>query len=175
MNFSEIVVKRQSCRSFDSNRPAEPEAVEKCLEAARLAPSAVNAQPYRFWYVCGEKGKLIAEARSMGMNGFISDCETFIVITEDGYNFAAKAGSVVKKQDFRSVDIGIACAYLTSEATEQGLDTCILGMFDEKKVQTILETKDRIRLIVAMGHETEGYAQREKKRKTDDKLIVRLK
>lgn len=173
MNFDEIARRRQSCRSFDSTRPAEPEAVERCLKAARLAPSAFNAQPYTMWVADGEVGKQVAEAHFAAMNKFIEDCPTFVVFTESSYNAGAKVGSIVTKQDYRSVDVGIAAAYLTAEATEIGLDTCIVGLFDDRKIRQILGTKEKVRLLIAIGHAKAGYALREKKRKEYDEIVRR--
>ncbi|MFA6642374.1 MAG: nitroreductase family protein [Methanomethylophilus sp.] len=176
MNFDEIAKRRQSCRSFDPARPAEPEAVEKCLRVARLAPSACNAQPFVMWLVTGKAAVKIAEARSLSGNRFLRDCTTFVIFSETNYNASAKLGSVMKSQDYRSVDIGIAASYLTAEATELGLDSCLIGLFDEKKVKVALKIKgkERIRLIVALGHAIEGYPQREKKRKDPNDLIKRV-
>ncbi|MFA5453559.1 MAG: nitroreductase family protein [Candidatus Methanomethylophilaceae archaeon] len=171
MDFINIAETRQSCRSFDHMRPVESDKLNRCLHAARLAPSACNAQPYIMWVATGEKGKRISQARSMSMNKFIEDCSTFVIFSEDRYNISAKAGSAMKDQDFRSIDIGIACAYLTAEATECKLETCILGMFDEEKIKEVLGTKERIRLVVAIGYATEGYPIREKKRKDEDRII----
>ena len=61
MNFSDIVINRQSCRSYDSEKPVEREKIEAILAAARLSPSACNSQPY-FVTVCeGETAKKIGE------------------------------------------------------------------------------------------------------------------
>lgn len=174
MEFTKIVETRQSCRSFDPARPVETDKLDRCLMSARLAPSACNSQPYTMWVATGDRGKEISQARSMSMNKFIEDCSTFVIFSENRYNISAKTGSAVKDQDFRSIDIGIACAYLTAEATECGLDTCILGMFDEKKIKNILDTKERIRLVIAIGYAEEGYPIREKKRKDKDDIIRRL-
>ena len=55
MDFLEIANVRQSCRSYDETRPVEPEKLEKILEAARLAPSACNGQPYELTVCTGGK------------------------------------------------------------------------------------------------------------------------
>ena len=54
MDFLELAKRRYSCRKFDGARAASKEDIEYCLEAARLAPSACNAQPYRFTVCSGE-------------------------------------------------------------------------------------------------------------------------
>lgn len=53
MDFLQLVLSRQSDRAYDKERPVEAEKLERILEAARLAPSACNAQP---WEVCGRDG-----------------------------------------------------------------------------------------------------------------------
>ncbi|MFR8331049.1 MAG: nitroreductase family protein [Oscillospiraceae bacterium] len=84
------------------------------------------------------------------MNGFTREVPVFLVISETAYNRTASVGSKVKHQDYRSVDIGIAAAYLTAEAQTQGLSTCILGWFDSKKLRQLLDLKGEPRLVVAL-------------------------
>lgn len=171
MDFLEIANIRQSCRAFDRARPVEEDALRACLEAARLAPSACNAQPYRIFVARGPAAERVGEAtRSMGMNKFTKDAPVFLVFTEDSYNATAAVGAKVKRQDYRSVDIGIAVAYLTAQAASLGLGSCILGWFEEDKLQKILGISNRVRLIVALGYPREGDPLREKKRKSLDDL-----
>ena len=128
MNFTEIAQARYSCRSYDSARPVEAEKLQAILETARLAPSACNGQPYHFTVCHGETAKTVAAAtQGMGMNKFASQAPVCIVISEKPYVKSAALGAKVKGNDYRSIDIGITTAYLTAEATAQGLATCILG------------------------------------------------
>ena len=62
MNFMEIANERQSCRSYDESRPVEQEKLLAVMEAARLAPSACNGQPYHFTVCRGETARAVAEA-----------------------------------------------------------------------------------------------------------------
>ena len=138
MNFSEIAKTRQSCRIYDNSKPVEDEKLKAILESAVLSPSACNAQPYHFTVCKGEAAKKVAEAtRGMGMNKFTEDVPVMIVISEEAYNKTAGIGAKLKDNDYRSIDIGIATAYLTAEATAQGLETCILGWLDDKKIRKI--------------------------------------
>ncbi len=172
MNFNEIAQNRYSCRAFDGNRPVEDEKIKAIFESTILAPSACNSQPYHFTVCKGEKAKEIAKAtQSMGMNKFTADAPVMIVISEDNYNKTANIGSKLKNNDYRSIDIGIATAYLTAEASAQGLGTCILGWFDDKKIRSICGLKNPVRLVVALGYAKEGSAVPSKKRKPDDELI----
>ena len=173
MNFSEIAKKRQSCRIYDNLKNVEDEKIQAILESAILSPSACNAQPYHFTVCKGEKAKDVAEAtRGMGMNKFTEDVPVMIVISEESYNKTAGIGSKIKDNDYRSIDIGIACAYLTAEATAQGLETCILGWLDDKKIRKICNLKHPVRLVIALGYPKENYELREKKRKDFSELVT---
>jgi nitroreductase len=173
MNFSEIAKNRQSCRFFDNTKQVEEEKIKAILESTVLSPSACNAQPYHFTVCKGEKAKEVAEAtRGMGMNKFTSDVPVMIVISEEAYNKTAGVGAILKDNDYRSIDIGIACAYLTAEATAQGLETCILGWLDDKKIRKICNLKHPVRLVIALGYPKENYELREKKRKDFSELVT---
>ncbi len=173
MDYLEIARTRQSCRAYDAARPVEEEKLLACLEAARLAPSACNAQPYHITVAQGVAGEAVGAAtRSMGMNGFTREVPVFLVISETAYNRTASVGSKVKHQDYRSVDIGIAAAYLTAEAQTQGLSTCILGWFDSKKLRQLLDLKGEPRLVIALGYARTGDPLRSKKRKSLDNLVT---
>ena len=175
MNFSDLMVTRQSCRAYDSARPVSREDITACLEAARMAPSACNSQPYHFTVAAGDSAAAIgALTRSMGMNGFTKDVSTFIVISEGAYNRTAAVGAKLKEQDYRSVDIGITTAYLTARAEELGLSTCILGWFDEKEVRKLTGAEGKIRLVIAVGYAKEGDPLRQKKRKSLEELTTWL-
>ena len=172
MNFTEIAQNRQSCRSYDSTREVEQEKLDAILNSARLAPSACNGQPYHITVCTGDAAQKVARAtQSMGMNKFTADAPVMIVISEDNYNKTANIGSKLKNNDYRSIDIGIATAYLTAEASAQGLGTCILGWFDDKKIRSICGLKNPVRLVVALGYAKEGSAVPPKKRKSYDELV----
>lgn len=170
MNFSEIAQARQSCRSYDTQRPVEPEKLQAMLESARLAPSACNGQPYLFTVCQGDTAKAVAAATmGMGMNKFSAQAPVLIVISEMPYVRSAAAGAKLKKNDYRSIDIGIAAAYLTAEATAQGLGTCILGWLDDAKLRDICGLEGQARLVITVGYPKD--APRPKKRKSMDELV----
>ena len=122
MNFMEIACARQSCRSYEKDRDVEAEKITAMLEAARLAPSACNGQPYKITVCRGKQAKKAARAVSgMGMNKFAVQAPILMVISEMPYGKSAALGAKVKGIDYRSIDIGILAAYLTAEATAQGL------------------------------------------------------
>ena len=176
MDFLEIANARQSCRSYDEARPVEKEKLEKILEAARLAPSACNGQPYLLTVCTGEKAKEVALlTRGMGgMNKFAVQAPVCIVISEGAYNRTAALGAKVKGNDYRSIDIGIMTAYLTAEATAQGLSTCILGWLDDEKIRKAIGSDSATRLVITLGYAAEGDKLRTKKRKELGELVRHL-
>ena len=175
MNFLEIAQARQSCRAYDEERAVEPEKLTAVLEAARLAPSACNGQPYHFTVCRGETAKAVAAAvTGMGMNKFASQAPVLIVVSEMPYVKSAALGARVKNNDYRSIDIGIAAAYLTAEAAAQGLSTCILGWLDDKRIREICGLDQPVRLVITLGYAKEGDPLRPKKRKDLSELVTRL-
>ena len=173
MNFCEIAKGRQSCRSYDATRGVEREKLDALLESARLAPSACNGQPYHITVCQGEAARAVAKAtQGMGMNKFASDAPVMMVVSEKPYVPTAALGAKVKKNDYRSLDIGIAVAYLTAEAETQGLSTCILGWLDDAKIREACGLSHSVRLVVSLGYAKEGDKKREKKRKSMDELVT---
>ena len=172
MNFTEIAVARQSCRSYDPTRAVEPEKLARILESARLAPSACNGQPYRITVCEGEAAAQVAKAtQGMGLNKFAPDAPILLVISEADYVSMAALGAKVKKNDYRSMDIGILAAYITAEATAQGLGTCILGWLDDAAIREVCGLTGSVRLVITLGYAKEGEKLRPKKRKDMDELV----
>ena len=170
MNFLEIAQARQSCRAYDETRSVEAEKLEAILEAARIAPSACNGQPYHFTVCRGEAAKEVAKAtQGMGMNKFASQAPVLLVLSEEDYVKSAAVGAKIKGNDYRSIDIGIACAYLTAEAAAQGLGTCILGWFDDDKIRTLCDLNHPVRLVITLGYPADTL--RSKKRKELETLV----
>ena len=172
MNFTEIAQTRQSCRSYDATREVEQEKLDAILASARLAPSACNAQPYHITVCRGDAAKAAAKAvQGMGMNKFATDCPVMLVISEASYNATAALGAKVKDNDYRSIDIGIMTAYLTAEATAQGLSSCILGWLDDKELRRICGIEEKVRLVISLGYAKADDKLRPKKRKDIQELV----
>lgn len=172
MNFLQIAKTRQSCRSYDASYPVEEEKLAAVLEAAQLAPSACNGQPYKITVCRGNAAQEVAAATmGMGMNKFASQAPVMIVISEMPYVKSAALGAKLKGNDYRSIDIGIVAAYLTAEATAQGLSTCILGWLDDSKIRQLCDLEHPVRLVICLGYAKEGDTLRPKKRKDPDTLI----
>ena len=172
MNFMEIARARQSCRAYDEAREVETEKLEAILEAAQIAPSACNGQPYHITVCRGNASQEVALAcRGMGLNKFAVQAPITLVISEMPYVKTAAMGAKVKGNDYRSIDIGIVTAYITAEATAQGLETCILGWLDDAKIRKICDLEHPVRLVITLGYAKEGDPLRKKVRKELTELV----
>lgn len=173
MDFFDMIDRRESCRAY-TDTPVERDKLLRCLEAARLSPSACNSQPWSFTAVL-ERALALQVAPLLkgpgGMNGFAVDCPCFVIVTEEKENLSARFGMKAKEQDFTSLDIGIASAQFCLAATAQGLSTCMVGWFDEAKLKALLSLpeKKRVRLVICLGYAKTGAA-RPKKRKTMEEI-----
>ncbi|MBE6589304.1 MAG: nitroreductase [Ruminococcaceae bacterium] len=172
MDFSELTKARQSCRKYDATRAVEEEKLLRILEAGRLSPSACNGQPYHITVCRKESAAAVARAVSgMGMNKFAADVPVFLVLSERPYVASAALGARAKGNDYRSLDIGILAAYLTSAATEEGLSTCILGWFDDGSLRELCSLDAPVRLVIALGYAAADDPLRNKKRKALSELV----
>ena len=175
MNFTEIANARQSCRKYDACRAVEEEKLNAVLAAARLSPSACNGQPYHLTVCRGSAAVRVAPCvMGMGMNKFAADAPILIVISEEPYVASAALGAKVKGNDYRSIDIGILAAYLTAEASAQGLGSCILGWLDSDRVREICDLEGEVRLVITLGYAEADDPLREKRRKEPEALFKTL-
>lgn len=155
MEFFELIQKRESCRTF-KDTPVENEKLHRCIEAAQLAPSACNSQPWRYIVVNTPelRSKIAKCVQDMGMNKFTSNCPAFAVVFETGASLLSRLGGKVKDQQFAPLDVGISVAHFCLEATDLGLSTCILGWLNEGKLKELFNVPkgERVRVVLAVGY-----------------------
>ena len=175
MNFNEITQNRQSSRSYNPEKQVDKEKLQAILESARLAPSACNGQPYHITVCHGETALEVAKAcMGMGMNKFAADAPIMLVLSEEPYCKSAAVGAKVKKNDYRSIDIGFVAAYITAEACDQGLSTCILGWLDSNKICKLCNLDGAVRLVITLGYAKDDDKLRAKKRKDLSELVTEM-
>ena len=168
MEFIDLVNKRQSDRRY-KDTPVDRELVMKCIEAARLAPSACNSQPWKFVAVDDKEllPQMASAAAGMGMNKFSHECPVIVAVVLEKMNLTARIGSVIKDKEYSLLDMGIAVEHFCLQATELGLGTCILGWFDEKKVKKLLGISGkRVPLLITLGY-PEGETRKKVRKDID--------
>lgn len=164
----DLIITRQSDRKY-SDRPIENEKLERIIEAGRMAPSACNAQPWKFIVVTDHDLVLkVAEAASaklLGMNSFVSQAPAILVIVREKPNWSSHVGATIKNKDYSLIDIGIATENICLQAKAEGIGSCIIGWFDEKQLRKLLgiPASKRVELIITLGYSLSE--QREKRRK----------
>ena len=170
----ELIKRRQSDRKY-SNRPVEQEKLDRIIEAGRMAPSACNAQPWKFIIVNDPRLVAnVAEAASaplLGMNTFVAEAPVQIVIVREKPNLTSKIGASIKDKDYSLIDIGIASENICLQAEAEGLGSCMLGWFDEPRVKQLLDVPKtkRVELIISIGYSLSS--KREKRRKPAEETV----
>ncbi|MEY1640036.1 nitroreductase family protein [Tenuifilum osseticum] len=173
--FYNLVQNRQSDRAYDT-RPVDREVILRIIEAARLAPSACNAQPWHFIVVDEPelKNKLADAAanRVLGINHFTKQAPVHIVIVMEPANLNSNFGSFVKGKTFPLIDIGIAAEHICLAAKAEGLGSCMLGWFDEPAVKKLLDIPKsrRVPLIITLGYPASDEV-RQKRRKDFNEIV----
>lgn len=165
----DIINNRYSCRKY-IEKPLDKDLIYRCIETARLAPSACNSQPWMFYVVLDEvkRKKLVKLTQSFTKNA------GFIVVEERKANFSEKIVNKIKKQDYTKTDIGISCSYLCLQATELGLATCMIGYFNEDKIKELLniDKKSRLRLVISIGYPDDSDKRRTVRKELNDVMKV---
>ena len=174
-DFLDLVRRRQSVRGY-APRPVEKAKIERCLEAARMAPSACNSQPWTFIVVddVDLKNRLadLTADRWLPLNHWTKQAPVHVAVVVEQANLTARIGAKVKKRDFSWIDLGIAAEHFCLQAAADGLGTCMLGWFKEDKARDLLNIPagKRLGLIITLGYPADGRI-RPKIRKNMSRMV----
>ena len=169
-----LITSRQSDRKY-SDKQVEREKLKRLIEAGRMAPSACNAQPWKFIVVTEpELIARVAEAASaklIGMNSFVGQAQAIIVVVREKPNLSSKVGATIKNKDYSLIDIGITTENICLQAKAEGIGSCIIGWFDESEIRKILAIpkSKRVELIITLGYSLSD--QRKKRRKPVEEVV----
>lgn len=169
-DFLDLVKKRTSVRDF-SNQTIEKETLDYIIEAARLAPSAVNKQPWSFVVVQDtEKIKKLSE--SYNRDWFKTAPLCIVACGNHDESWRRKDG-----KDYCDIDISIAVTHLILAATEKDLGTCWVCNFDKELCINILNLPENIEpiVLIPIGYPTNPaiFENNEKKRKSKEEIIIK--
>ena len=175
-SFLSLINKRQSVRKY-ADKAVEPEKVKRCLEAARLAPSASNGQPWKFVVVDDPELQQKVAKETFGplsaFNAFVDQAPVIVAIVIEKMKTISQIGAFLKDREFPLIDIGIAAEHFCLQAAEEGLGTCMLGWFNEEPVKELLKIPKhkRIGLMITLGYAPEDYHVRKKIRKAFEDVV----
>ncbi len=168
MDVRKAIQLRRSIRSYES-LDVEEEKLFRVLDAGRLSPSAGNRQERRFVIVSdARKRKALSEAANN--QPFVAQAPVVIAACSVETEYVMKCG-----QPAYPIDTAIAVDHMTLQAVEEGLGTCWIGAFDEKKAKEILNIPDNVRIVQLL---TLGYPSAEPhptSRKSLDEIVMREK
>jgi len=170
----DLIISRQSDRKY-SDEQIDNEKLARIIEAGRMAPSACNSQPWKFIVVTDrELISRVAEAASaklIGMNSFVGQAQTIIVVIREQPNLSSKVGATIKNKDYSLIDIGIATENICLQARAEGIGSCIIGWFDEGEIRKLLAIpkSKRVELLITLGYSLSD--QREKRRKPAEEVV----
>ncbi|MCK4760401.1 MAG: nitroreductase family protein [Candidatus Aminicenantes bacterium] len=167
--FRELVRSRRSIRRY-LDKPVEREKILTCIEAARLAPSADNVQPWRFLII--DDPELKAQYAKKVFSGiysisnFAKKAPVLILILARLDIIANRIGKQIQNIQFYLLDIGIAGEHVVLQAQELGLRTCWIGWFNIRRARKLLKIPRKYKIVsmLAMGY-SEKRPSKEKKRK----------
>lgn len=143
-SFLELAKNRYSCRKY-LDKPIEKEKLDYVLEAGRVAPSAVNFQPWKF-IVVQEKDNL-KKVHEIYHREWINSSPCVIIVCGD------KSKSWKRKEDNKDhldIDIAITVDHITLAATAQGLATCWVCNFYVENCKKVLNLPDSVEPIVIL-------------------------
>lgn len=165
MNFLELTKQRYSCRSYQSRKP-EQEKLDYVMECVRMAPSAVNLQPWRFRIISNEEElKKVCQCYKRDWLATAPVCIMVSVLhDEEWVRSDGKAHG--------NIDIAIAVEHLCLAATEQGLATCWVCNFDAAKCKQFFALPDNEEpaVLIPIGYPADE--PKEKKRKPLDEICA---
>jgi nitroreductase len=177
MTFMEMILTRQSVRKY-SPQAVDRSAIGRCIEAARLAPSASNSQPWHFIVVDDPVVKdKVARATFNAVipfNRFVLQAPVMIVMVLEKPKLITQIGISIRKKEWPLMDIGIAAEHFCLQAVVEGLGTCMIGWFNERKVMKALDIPfhKAVALLISVGYPDEGYPVRKKIRKNLDEMCT---
>ncbi len=172
-SFQQLVKSRRSIRRY-LDRPVEREKILTCIEAARLAPSADNVQPWRFLIL--DDPDLIAQFAKEVFSGmyfvskFAAKAPVIILILARLDIIANRIGKQIQNIHYYYIDSGIAGEHIVLQAEELGLGTCWIGWFNPRKARKFLKIPRKYKIVslMAMGYYEKKPSREKKRRKLEE-------
>jgi len=172
MTFQNLIHQRESIRNYDPDKPVEQEKLDRILEAGRIAPSAANRQPWRFYLISSPEN--LEKAHPCYPRSWFSDAPHILIVAgkrneawtrqSDGYNAL-------------ETDLTIAMDHMILAAEAEGIGTCWIAAFDPEKLKQsgLLEADEIVFAMTPLGYSKEGFERRGvKDRKSFDEVVKQL-
>lgn len=169
MNFLELIYQRESIRNYDPGKPVEAEKLRRVLEAGRIAPSAANRQPWRFYLVSSVEN--LTKIKTCYQRNWFNDAPHILVVA------GKRSAAWVRPYDgYNAIetDLTIAMDHIILAAESEGLGTCWIAAYDPAKLYAtgIFDNDEEIFAITPLGYQKAGFQKRGiKDRKGFDEVV----
>lgn len=171
MEFYSLIAQRASIRNFDPARKVEPNVLQRILEAGRLAPSAVNFQPWQFWVI--STPEKLEKVKACYQKPWFQDAPQVLIVVGD-----VNQAWVRKYDGYNSLetDLAIAMCHLILAAENEGVATCWIGAFQPDLLKEALGLKDneRVFAMTPLGYSKDDFIKQPNKQRKPLAEIVRF-
>lgn len=173
MNFVDLVKVRQSDRAY-MDKPVDRNLLKTCVEAARLAPSSCNAQPWSVVIVDDPELKNRVAKTTMlppsSFNKFVSEAPVIVALIMEQDSAVSSAGAKVRNIQYPLIDIGAFAENFCLQAAELGLGTCIIGWVRDKELRKLINIpgKRKIPIVITVGYPKDNTTRQKSRRSLDD-------
>jgi nitroreductase len=164
MEVLNVIRSRRSMRAYDS-RDVEEDKLVRILESGRLSPSAGNRQERRFVIVRDPRTRQMLSGAARDQK-FVAEAPVVIAACSIESDYIMLCG-----QPAYTIDTAIAVDHMTLQAVEEGLGTCWIGAFDEKKVKEILNIPEDVRVVALLPLGYPSAIPRPTPRKSLDEIV----
>ena len=166
--FKKLSEQRYSVRSY-SGEPVTEEQLQYILECARLAPSAVNLQPWKFYVMTSQEDRALLQ--QCYKRDWLSQAPMYILLTvQHDVEWVRSDG-----KRHGDIDVAIAAEHICLAAAEQGLGSCWVCNFNAQLCHQLMElpeTEEPV-VLIPIGKTAEGLQPTEKKRKEMAEIVIR--
>ena len=169
MNFQELISQRESIRNYDPGKPVETEKLRRVLEAGRIAPSAANRQPWRFYLISSIEN--LTKIKTCYQRNWFNDAPHILVVA------GKRSAAWVRPYDgynANETDLTIAMDHMILAAESEGLGTCWIAAYEPVKLHAtgIFDDDEEIFAITPLGYQKAGFQKRGiKDRKAFDEVV----
>ncbi len=160
MNLREVFEKRKSIRKF-TGEPIKEDQIKLIMEAAQIAPSASNKQPYKFIVIKNDEFKKVLRKKAVPQRFIEKSAVIFVGL-----------GNKKEADYFYKVDIAIAVQHMALQAAELGLGSCWIGAFKRDEVGELLKVPNNWEIVVLLAVGVPGQDPPARARKSLDELFV---
>ena len=168
MDFYEVIRTRRSVRSF-KKEPIPEDVLKRVLEAARVAPSGGNRQPWRFILV---KDETLRQKMISACNNQRFVAEAPLIVVACGERLPMNRGGYMGEMSVL-LDVSIVFTHLILAARAEGLGTCWIGAFNNDEIKKLLEVPDGYEVVAAtpLGYPSEDVFTEPRSRKNLDEIV----